>query len=172
MRAPLIVITGPPGVGKSTVASILETRFDPSAVVAGDFFLDALRTGKIAPWEPTSHDQNTKVIGLTVRAAADYADAGWTTILEGILGPWFLPAIREAATGHDVHYFVLEAPLDVCLERVEMRGPEVTSEVVAKMHSEFRHSSIDASHRVDAHREPETIAADLFERVGRRTALL
>jgi len=172
MRAPIIILTGPPGVGKSTVASMLETRFDPSAVVAGDFFLDALRSGKIPPWEPSSHDQNTHVIGLTVRTAAGYADAGWTTILEGILGPWFLPAIGAAGTDFVVHYFVLAAPLEVCLQRVENRGPGVDSEVITKMHGEFDRAPVDARHRVDAARGSEHVAADIIDRIERRSAML
>ncbi len=172
MPAPVIILTGPPGVGKSTVASMLEPRFDPSAVLAGDFFLDALRTGKIPPWESASHDQNTHIIDLTVRTAAGYADAGWTTVLEGILGPWFLANIEEQTHGYDVHYIVLHAPLAVCLRRAENRGPDLDAGVVAKMHGEFTRCPVDARHRVDADRGPVDVAADILDRIERRTAVL
>ena len=50
MVAELIVVTGPPGAGKSTIAELLVSEFDPSALVAGDQFFGFLRAGSIAPW--------------------------------------------------------------------------------------------------------------------------
>jgi dephospho-CoA kinase len=60
--AELIVVTGPPGAGKSTVAELLSQQFDRSALVAGDAFFGFLRRGSTAPWIPESHEQNTAVV--------------------------------------------------------------------------------------------------------------
>ncbi|MEM7139598.1 MAG: AAA family ATPase [Actinomycetota bacterium] len=151
MAAPLIIVTGPPGTGKTTVADELAARHDPSAVVTGDHFLEYLRSGKIEPWLAAAHAQNTAAMRITARTARDYALAGWTTILEGIIGPWFLPVVlEELGADLEVHYVVLDAPLDICQARVTARGRGSMTEAVTTMHAEF------ANHRMDGH----TIGAD------------
>lgn len=172
MPAPLIILTGPPGTGKSTAAEGLSVRFERSAVVGGDFFVEALRSGKIAPWLPASHDQNSRVMEITARAARDYAVAGWTTILDGIVGPWFLPTVLAEVGALDVHYLVLTAPLAVCRSRVRARGRSSMSAVVDKMHAEFEMHAPDVRHLVDASRPRDEIVDDIAVRISGRGALL
>jgi energy-coupling factor transporter ATP-binding protein EcfA2 len=50
--ADLIVVTGPPGAGKTTVTRALSGLFKPSALVAGDQFFAFIDQGYIAPWTP------------------------------------------------------------------------------------------------------------------------
>jgi len=42
-RRELIVITGPPGAGKSSVSEHLANLFEPSALVAGDSFFAMIK---------------------------------------------------------------------------------------------------------------------------------
>ena len=50
----LIVITGPPGAGKSSVSEHLANQFEPSALVAGDSFFAMIKRGYILPSLPQS----------------------------------------------------------------------------------------------------------------------
>lgn len=54
----LLVITGPPGAGKSTAAAIIAERFNKSAVVSSDSFYGFLANGGIDPWLPAAQEQN------------------------------------------------------------------------------------------------------------------
>src|SRR3954451_7143863 len=92
----LILVTGPPGAGKSTVAVALAARFDPSVLVAGDAFFGFLATGAIAPWLPASRVQNEVVTRAAARATGEFVTGGFTTVFDGMVGPWFLPTFAGA----------------------------------------------------------------------------
>ena len=54
----LLVVTGPPGAGKSTVAALVADRLPRSVLVEGDAFFAFVRRDAIEPWLPESHAQN------------------------------------------------------------------------------------------------------------------
>lgn len=51
----VVVLTGPPGAGKSTVARVLADRFMPSVHLHTDDFWHYIRRGWIAPYLPEAH---------------------------------------------------------------------------------------------------------------------
>lgn len=64
---------------------------------------------------------------IVARAAAEYAEAGYFTIVDGIVAPgWFFEPLRDALhdAGHRVAYAVLRAPLSVCVARASQRESE------------------------------------------------
>jgi cytidylate kinase len=116
----LVVVTGPPGAGKSSVSEHLANGFNPSALVAGDGFFAMIKQGYILPWLPQARRQNTVVIESAAAAAGRLTDI-CTVVYDGVLGPWFLPTFVPATGLASVHYVILLPPLDVCLERVKGR---------------------------------------------------
>jgi hypothetical protein len=144
----LIVVTGPPGAGKSTVAAALATRFDPSVLVAGDAFYGFLASGAVAPWLPESAAQNEVVTQASAAAAGRFARGGYATIFDGIIGPWFLPTFVTATDLECLHYVVLLPSLERCLHGVATRVGHGFDDVAAteKMHGEFARADVDARH--------------------------
>ena len=171
MRAPIIVLTGPPGTGKTTVAQLLADHFDRSAVVQGDDFFRYLRAGRIEPWRPESHDQNGMVMDITAQATAGYAAAGFATVLEGIVGPWFIDPLAAHWIGSDVHYLVLEAPRQVARDRVVARGDDPDRVGLDKMHAEFERAAVAPRHRLDATSSPTDVAHAAITVIRDHTAL-
>lgn len=135
----LVVVTGPPGSGKSTVSEALADRWEPSVLVEGDAFFAFLRRGYVPPWLPEAHAQNDITVRAAAAAAGRFAAGGMTVVHDGVIGPWFLPTFA-ALTGLDVlDYVVLLPPVETCLHRVATRtGHGFTDLDAARhMHEDF-----------------------------------
>lgn len=154
-RNEALILTGPPGVGKTTVAGILAQRSERSVHLEADRFFFFIRSGFIEPWDPASDEQNQLAMRIAAEAAASYAAAGYATVLEGIVIPrWTLGVIRETleARGVPTAYAVLRASRAVCADRVHDRegDPDLFEpRVLAAISSEFDDLGEFESHAVD-----------------------
>jgi predicted kinase len=123
-REPVVIVTGPPGVGQTTTARILAERSARSVHLEADAFFRFIRSGHVEPWTSESREQNRVVMEIVAEAAAAYANAGYLTLIDGIVLPeWFLTPLSEAlhGAGHRVAYAVLREPVSVCTARVQAR---------------------------------------------------
>ncbi len=175
MRAQIIILSGPPGAGKSTVAPLLADHFDRSVVLPMDDFFHFIRRGHIAPFLPDAAQQNEVVAGVLAAAAARFASRGYTVILDGIVGPWFLAIYLEAAQSEtlEVHYIILRPSSDIALARAVSRRPHQLTdpEPVAGLYAALSELGTYESHVVDsslwepletANRVLEGLVADNF----------
>jgi predicted kinase len=138
---PVLILTGPPGVGKTTTASILAERSSPAVHLEADAFFRFIRSGYVEPWKQESHDQNRLVMGIVADAAIAYATAGYFTIVDGVVIPrWFLDPLRDGlhAAGLEVAYAVARAPQSVCAARLQEReGLLSDPDVIGRLWSDF-----------------------------------
>lgn len=120
----ILILTGPPGAGKSTVAALIAERQHRAVHLECDRFFRFITSGYVEPWKRESHEQNQVVMDVVARAAAGYADGGYFTVIDGIVDPrWFLQPLRRRLQelGNRVAFAVLRPPLSVCLERAAAR---------------------------------------------------
>jgi cytidylate kinase len=160
----LVVISGPPGAGKSMVAAVLARRFTPAAVVPGDDFFAFIRSGALAPWLPESHAQNVAVVEAAASAAgrlAGYCDV----VYEGVVGPWLISAFLDSTGRKHLHYVVLHPPLAVCLDRVRTREGHGFTDLAAAEHMwrDFDRSDIAERHLF---RDPTASAEQLADEIA------
>jgi predicted kinase len=163
-----LILAGPPGVGKTTVAELLAARSERAVHLESDVFFRAIRTGYVEPWKSESREQNEAVGRIVAGAAAGYAAAGYFTIVEGIVIPGWLfePLLRSLRkAGHSVAYAVLQAPPELCAERVAARDRGVIDRaVVDQLWNAFADLGPLARHSIDVRSmEPEE-TADVLQR--------
>jgi cytidylate kinase len=163
----VIVVTGPPGSGKSTVADGLVGHLAPSALVAGDDFFAFLRKGAIAPWLEEAHEQNTAVTEAAAAATGRLAKH-CDVVYDGVVGPWFLETFRLAAGVTRLHYALLLPPLETCLERVETRVGHGFTDLGAAEHMwwQMHRADVAARHVISGLDEsPAEIAVGIAQKL-------
>jgi cytidylate kinase len=150
----LIILTGPPAAGKTTVAERLATGASvPTVHLTTDLFYRSIRAGFVLPFLPEAQRQNEVVIEAIVGTVVTFARGGYDVVVDGIVGPWFLPPFRAASERHHlaVSYVVLRPDLDSTLSRAKERvGDELKDvDAIAGLHAAFAQLGDLESHAID-----------------------
>ena len=167
--ADLLVISGPPGAGKSTVAALVVEAFPTAALVPGDAFFAFWARGAVQPWLEEAHEQNAVVMRAAAAAAGAFVAGGCPVVYDGVLGPWFLPVFGPATGLPALHYAVLLPSLERCRQRVARRAGHgfTDSDATARMHAEFAGADVARRHVLA---DPPDDPADVVRLVLRRYA--
>lgn len=162
------VVTGPPGAGKTTVASLLADTPTPSVHLHTDDFWTWIRPGAIPPHSPQAHQQNTVVMGVIVEAAFGFARGGYHVVVDGIIGPRFVDQFIQAARAYDVglRYIVLRPTEEITLQRAADRTHQAITDprIVEAMYDQFRDLGPFESHVIDSTGLSASVTAALVRR--------
>jgi chloramphenicol 3-O-phosphotransferase len=158
----VLVLTGPPGSGKTTTAGALAASSPTPAVhLHADDFWRSIKSGAIPPFLPAAHGQNAVVMDALAKAAEVYAAGGFFVAVDGIVGPWFLDPFRRTTV--ELHYVVLRPTLDATLSRALARGGDALTDPgpIGELHRQFGSLGPLERHVIDTtHQRPdETLAA-------------
>lgn len=175
----IVVITGSPGTGKTTISALMakESNMEKSVHMHTDDFYHYLSKGAIPPYLPESGAQNLIVIEAFLEAAKRYARGGYDVIVDGIIGSWFLdPWLDVVREGYEIHYIILRAAKEETMKRAIGRSKldrETNIELVETMWEQFRNAGIYEPNVIDTTNLSigDTVSA-IKARIESRTALL
>jgi tRNA uridine 5-carbamoylmethylation protein Kti12 len=118
---PVVLLSGPPGAGKTTVAKeLVKISIGPVAYIEGDKFWSFFAKG----WEESGTRKNFRTIMRSMMAAAiPYALNDYETIVDFSIPPYFIETALKMANYREIplHYVVIRPDLDICASRAASR---------------------------------------------------
>ena len=169
MAAPILVVTGPSGAGKTTVSTLVADRFDPCVRIRTDDFLHFVAHGWIDPMTAEAAHQNHVLGGAFTAAAIQFAMGGYTVVLDGHIFPDGVDGIAQMAARHTVpvHYVVLRPALEICLERAAGRGSDdgrfrFDADSLGEQHGRFSDLARYEANVIDSTAAPGDVADEIL----------
>lgn len=130
MMNKIVLLVGVPGSGKTTLAQRL--------IEKGYISLNADKIREELFGDPTVQSDNDAVFSIFFGRLEDELAKGSDVVIDNTntnpkhRGPILQRAIQ--AGYNDIQIWVLDTPLDICLERNRARGREVPEDIVTKMY--------------------------------------
>ncbi|KQX50206.1 AAA family ATPase [Paenibacillus sp. Root444D2] len=113
------LISGPLGVGKSTVSKTLANAMHQCALIEGDLLLHVYRGGTEPPWEERLRLAWLNIAAVTRNFLLDGLDVVIDFVVEDEL-QWFFDQLSDLET--TLHYVVLYAEANTLTARLHQRG--------------------------------------------------
>ncbi len=140
----MIIVTGPAGAGKSSVAEAICERFDRMLHVEAQELRHLVKAGYRQPWldEPQAAEQRLLGVRNAVAIARESIALRYAVVIEDIVLAERVEQYREALAGIgcNVHFVLLLPTLEVALARDAARSYQIPEHVRA-LYADFARES-------------------------------
>jgi predicted kinase len=170
----VILISGIPGAGKTTVARLVAERFERGVHIEGDQLQRMIASGGVWPEREISPEAERQ---LQLRArnacllADSFAASGFTVVLEDVLVAFRLDAYRDLIKSRPLFYVLLLPAGDVVRQRNAERANKDVFETWKFLDEEVRRTT-RAGLRLDTSQlDPGETVDDILRRLEREALL-
>ncbi len=118
----VIVISGTPGAGKSTVSKALAEKFSKSAYIAVDDFWEMIVGGNVAPWDPDGPKLFKTIEKNYLALTKNFLEEQYVVIIDGVMGDEQVKSYNDIFG--DVYGYLLLPSLETLKKRDAIRPPE------------------------------------------------
>jgi len=118
------LITGPSGVGKSTVSKEVAKKFNKTAMVNGDYLRHSIISGYAKPW-PWNEESKLQVELSAENACAlakNFLSKGFNVIIDDMIGKSLFNYYKENLKEYHLQVFLLLPAKEALLKRFDERG--------------------------------------------------
>lgn len=115
----LYLITGPAGVGKSTISNFLASQVENSVLIEGDDIYNQFKTGRISPWKKDAP------LGLfwdnVIMLIENYLSCGYNVVFNYIIKKEKFAELKKRFKNYDIKFVVLLTDGKTILKRDQNR---------------------------------------------------
>jgi shikimate kinase len=115
----LYIITGPAGVGKSTISKKIAESLSKSVLIEGDDIYNQVVGGYVSPWKEWNHLEIFWQVSMDI--IKDYLEAGYDVVFNYIINPSKLSILNQNFKDYDKRFVVLLVDEETLLKRDALR---------------------------------------------------
>lgn len=157
----IYIISGPCGVGKSTLAKELANHLEKSALVEGDHFLELYGEGSEPPWEERLNIMWENIASTTNTLIQHDFNVIIDIVVEDEL-EWFCKHFSHLNV--KFKYIVLRADKDLLIERIEKRGDTYLIDRSLLLLNQLENTPGNEKHLYDtSNKQPGDILKDIIQ---------